>query len=85
MEYQSGKASRPARKGRKSTKIRIVVLILVILTAGVLTAGFLYPERMQGISDRTEQGFGIPFPSSSSTRNPISMRSFWRRTGRITA
>ncbi len=50
MEYQSGKASRPARKGRKSTKIWIVVLILVILTACGLAA-FLYPEKIQGIPE----------------------------------
>jgi tetratricopeptide (TPR) repeat protein len=50
MEYQSGKASRPARKGRKSTKIRIVVLILVILTACGLAA-FLYPEKIQVIPE----------------------------------
>jgi hypothetical protein len=50
MEYQSGKASRPARKGRKSTKIRIIVIILAILTAWGLAA-FRFPGIIQGIPE----------------------------------
>ncbi|MCX5837231.1 MAG: hypothetical protein NTW71_01735, partial [Deltaproteobacteria bacterium] len=54
MEYQSGRASRPVRKGRKSTKIWIVVLILLILTACGL-AVLHYPEKLQVIPDGWER------------------------------
>ena len=48
MEYKSGKAARPVRKG-KSAKVWIALVIVVVLTGGVLTAGFLYPQGMRGL------------------------------------
>ena len=50
MEYSSGRAARPVRK-RKSTKKWIVLLLVVILAVGFLTAGLLYPERGKELSD----------------------------------
>lgn len=55
MEYTSGKASRqrprPRRvKKRRSVKHRITLIVAVLLTIGAATAGFLYPERVQGIA-----------------------------------
>src|SRR5665647_1612545 len=51
MEYQSGKASGPVRKGRESMRIRIFVLALGVLAAAGLSAGLFYPEKTQKISE----------------------------------
>jgi len=51
MGYLSRSAARPRQKARKSKKVWVAVLIVLILAAGGLAVGFLYPERVRGLSD----------------------------------
>ncbi|MFZ4440401.1 MAG: tetratricopeptide repeat protein [Syntrophales bacterium] len=51
MEYKAGKESGSGRKGRKPTKVRIVVLVLVIMTVAGLAAGFFYFGNVRAISE----------------------------------
>ena len=48
--YKSGKAAKPGVK-RKSAKVWIVLVIVLILVAGVLAARFLYPDSLQRMSN----------------------------------
>lgn len=51
MEYKSGVKSKSGMKFTISTRVRLVLLILVILAAAGLSAGFLYPDKVQKISE----------------------------------
>ena len=50
MEDTSDKAARYKMK-RKSVKIRMTLVIIVVLAAGLLIAGFFYPQGLRGITN----------------------------------
>jgi serine/threonine-protein kinase len=69
--WQTGPSTRPARKGTGAGKLAAVVLAVVVLLAGLGTAGYLLVDRVAGHTDPTPSA-PTPTPQPVSTALPGS-------------